>query len=99
MVQWRQSAGAAELALPLGCVSCRDLSEWPDRGDCDGDGQAAVIAGAGGGGAAVDCGDGRDDGEAEPEAVVGDAGAEPLERLEDPVGVGRADEAGRCSRR
>ena len=44
------------------------------------------------GGALVDCGDGRDDGEAEAEAVVGGALVEPLERLKDPIGVSRADE-------
>ena len=57
------------------------------RGDRDCDGQAAVRPGAGGGGAAVDRGDGGDDGQAESEAVMGGAVAEPLERLEDAVGV------------
>jgi hypothetical protein len=40
----------------------------------------------------VDRGDGRDDGEAEAEAVVRRAVAEPLERLEDAVGIGSADD-------
>ena len=37
----------------------------------------------------MDCGDGRDDGEAEAEAVMGGEVIEPLERLEDAVGVRR----------
>ena len=62
------------------------------RGDGDRDGQAAVIAGKGGDGAVVDRGDGRDDGQAEPEAVMGCAVAEPLERLEDAAGLHGADD-------
>jgi hypothetical protein len=46
----------------------------------------------GDGGAAVDRGNGRDDGQAESGAVMGCAVAEPLERLEDAAGVGRADD-------
>ncbi len=64
----------------------------PGRRELDGDGQAAVVAGAGGGGAAVDRGDGGDDGEAESEAVMGGAVVEPVERLEDAVGIRRADD-------
>ena len=69
------------------CLHAGALGQGAGRGDGDGDGQAAVVAGAGGGGAAVDRGDGRDDGQAESEAVVGGAVVEPLERLEDAVGV------------
>lgn len=57
------------------------------RGHRDFDGEAAVIAGAGGNGAAVDRCNGRNDGKTEPEAVTGRAVAEPLERLEDAVGI------------
>src|ERR1700685_1299803 len=62
------------------------------RGNGDRDGQAAVVAGPGGDGAVVYRGDGRDDGQAEPETVMGGAIAEPLERLEDAVGIHRADD-------
>ena len=40
----------------------------------------------------MDFGDGRDNGQAESEAVMGRAVAEPLERLEDAVGIRRADD-------
>ena len=91
---------------PFSCRAAGVRVGTAGRGDGDRDGQAAVVAGAGGGGAAVDRGDGRDDGEAESEAVVGGAVVEPLERLEDAVGVRRADEragvrprSARCSPR
>ena len=40
----------------------------------------------------MDRGDGRDYGQAEPEAIAGGAPVEPLEWLEDAAGVGRADD-------
>jgi hypothetical protein len=49
-----------------------------DGGDCDFDGQAAAVAKAGGGGAAMNRRDGGDHGEAEPEALLGRPVAEPL---------------------
>src|SRR2546426_5671658 len=52
------------------------------RGDGDRDGQAAVVAGAGRGGAAVDRRDGGNDRQAESGAVMGGAVVEPLKRLE-----------------
>src|SRR5207253_677526 len=73
-------------------LNSRVVRRGPKRGDRDGDGQAAVIARTGGGGAPVDCGDGRDDGQTETEALVGGALVEPLERLEYAVGLRRADE-------
>src|SRR5215469_13636172 len=77
------------------CLKAGAPGRGVGRGDRDRDGQAALITGAGDGGAAVDRGDGRDDGEAEPEAVVGRAVAEPLERLEQPADLaGRYDRAG-----
>ena len=42
--------------------------------------------------AAVDSGDGRDDGETESEALMGSPVVEPLERLKDALRVLRADE-------
>ena len=50
-----------------------------------------LISGLGRDGAAVDRGDRRDDRQTEPEAVMGRAVADPLERLEDPIGIRRAD--------
>jgi hypothetical protein len=76
----------------FGCLTAGVLGDGPGRRDRDDDGQATEIAGAGDGGAAVDCSDGRDDGEAESEAVVRGAVAEPLEWLEDAVGFRWADE-------
>src|ERR1700722_15675519 len=80
--------------LPRLSIACSDLAapQIACRRDGDRDAQAAVVAGAGGGGAAVNLGDGRDDGQAEPGAVVRDPVAEPLEWLEDAVHVGRADQ-------
>src|SRR4051794_11608893 len=54
-------------------------------------GQAAVFARVGGGDAAVDGGDGRDDGQAESGAIVRGAIVEPLERLEDALRIRLAD--------
>src|SRR6266496_3696938 len=74
------------------CLHAGALGRDAGRGDGDRDGQAAVVAGAGRGGAAVDRGDGGDDGQAESGALMGGAVVEPLERLEDAVGIRRADD-------
>ncbi|HEX3981949.1 MAG TPA: hypothetical protein VHW93_12015, partial [Acidimicrobiales bacterium] len=61
-------------------------------GDRDRDQQATVLSGAGIGRAAVDCGDGCDDGQTEPKSIVGRAVAEALEWLEDAVDIRWADQ-------
>src|SRR5215472_7738438 len=76
----------------FGCLNAGALAGGAGRGYRDRDEQAAVITGAGGSGAAVDRCDGRDDGQAEPEAIAGGAPVEPLEWLEDAADVGRADD-------
>ena len=62
------------------------------------DGDVEATGGDGGGvhGAAVDRGDGRDEGEAETEAVVAGAVVEPGERQEQPVDLVGWDDRGRC---
>ena len=62
------------------------------RWNRDRDAETAASAGEGSRRAAVDRGDGCDDGQAEAEAVVGRAVAEPLERLEDAAGIRRAED-------
>jgi hypothetical protein len=57
--------------LSFGCLDACTLRRVAGRGDGDRDGQAAAVTGAGGCGAAGDRRDGRDDGQAETEAVVG----------------------------
>jgi len=54
-------------------LNSRVVRRGPKRRDRDGDRQAAVIARTGGGGTTVDCDDGRGDGQAETEALVGGA--------------------------
>jgi hypothetical protein len=69
--------------------SSRRLARWRE-GDIDD--QAAAGIGARVDGGAVDRGDGVDDGQAEPGAVMGGAVVQPLERLKDAAGIGRADD-------
>jgi hypothetical protein len=82
LVLARKASAHACNTRAFGCLNIDGLGRGAGRGDRDRDQQAAAIAGAGGDGAAVYRGDGPDDGQAQPEAVLGRAVAEALERSE-----------------